>query len=106
MYDYDTRKIGEVCVDAGLIMVGDPCYVIPWGSWQEFADKCDGDVSQPQGDGQGIVVPTTWGDGTYPVYGVYDMPGRLIGITVMFGVDEDQIDDDDYDQIDDEEEEV
>lgn len=90
MNNYNTRKIGEVRVDAGLIMVGDPFYVIPWHAWQEFAGKCDGDVSQPKGDGQGIVVPTTYGDGTYPVYGVYDMPGRLIGITVMFGDDDDE----------------
>lgn len=88
MNNYNTRKIGEVCVDTGLIMVGDPGY-LSWGAWQEFVAKCDGDVSEPQGDGQGIVVPTTYGDGTYPVYGVYDMPGRLIGITVMFGDDDD-----------------
>lgn len=97
MYDYDTRKIGEVCVDAGLLMVGDPCYrynseAAEASDWTSFclALGDGGKPAEPLGDGQGIVVPTTWGDGTYPVYGLYDMPGRLIGITVMFGVDEEE----------------
>lgn len=89
-----SEQIGEVTVDSGLLMIGDPCYSIPGPSWDVFCDAVgagdpDSGPCEPLGPGLGIVATTTYGDGTYPVYGLYDMPGRLVGIAVLFGVDGD-----------------
>jgi len=78
-------QIGIVGVDAGLIMVGDPCYFLDaigntsvaqqaYPTWSDFCDDLPKDNSPKQlnfergHEGLGIVVGTTHGDGTYPVY--------------------------------------
>lgn len=82
-------KIGEVGVDAGMIMVGDPCYFVGsdttinerCGSWSQACDEvfCKQDVDLDKGVnvyGLGVAVATTDGDGRYPVYLETDYAGR------------------------------
>lgn len=77
--------IGRVDVDAGLIWLGDPCYVMGDDAssrvtkWSDFCDKLydnpsheSAGYSQPlDHKGAGIAVQTFMGDGTYPVYAEY-----------------------------------
>ncbi len=81
------KQIGVVGVDAGMIMVGDPCYFIgkdstacqKFPTWydacnQIFCKEDAGDVMAI--DNLGIAVSTTHGDGSYPVYLEEDDNGR------------------------------
>jgi hypothetical protein len=94
-------KIGHVSVDSGAIFVGDPCYTITSDAshhiktWSEFCEKSpfgkkDYDVTEPAGPGIGLVVPTMYGDGTYPVYATIK-DGRIASVTIDFdGSEEDE----------------
>ena len=72
------KRIGSVFVDAGLIWVGDPCYVMGEDSshgvkaWKDFCDKLTYDKGEqfwePLGRGVGLAVSSGIGDGEYPVY--------------------------------------
>ena len=77
------KQIGVCGVDAGLLMVGDPCYFLDgnpsaakkvFPTWDSF---CDLDIPDETGcqlnfakghAGLGVVVHCTHGDGCYPVY--------------------------------------
>lgn len=96
------RIIGTVGVDAGLLWIGDPCYVLGEDAshgvkqWTEFCDMLTSeDVQEPLGDGIGLCVATLYGDGTYPVYGTYNARGELTGFRVDFAGEEDADDLDD-----------
>lgn len=99
LYGCDARQIGAVAVDAGVVMIGDPCYhyndVSEASDWPAFCDALTGVTGttpvEPLGPGLGIVVETPWGDGTYPVVGMY-RHDRLVGVAVLFDRDVD----DDY----------
>jgi hypothetical protein len=77
---YTRRRLGVVGVDAGLIWIGDPCYIIhanPLSSdlgrtWGEFCDEL-GDKPHHEFD-SGVVTSTLHGDGAYVVYGYFE-PG-------------------------------
>ena len=90
--------IGSVYVDAGIVMIGDPCYTLPDdGShrdeaardWHTFCDSLYGDDRdtlhgvEPMGQGVGIVVQSGYGDGEYPVVAEYE-DGRVKSVTVKF----------------------
>jgi hypothetical protein len=82
------KRIGVCGVDAGLLMVGDPCYFWPednyssaavnsipsWGSFCELVKdqpgKSDGFQLYFKDNhvGLGVVVETTCGDGVYDVF--------------------------------------
>lgn len=97
MYETEWRRLGEVFVDSGTIMVVDPCYVLRdkrdndpeksleycelFRDFEESPGPQDildsGDFSSlmipatkqyPQGI-HGFVIPSGYGDGAYPVYG-------------------------------------
>lgn len=97
-------QIGTVGVDAGMLYLGDPCYVIdkelgkmPWG---EFLDKLYASDPRPNamhwtvsapfpnpaaGEFRaGIVVTTGYGDGEYPVFAEINEEGRVMSVTVNF----------------------
>ncbi len=103
------KKLGTVDVDAGLIWIGDPCYILHksdkepvpdlGASWSEFCERLhqrekasgvhgvaqwshrDGDSSA---NGLGITVGSGWGDGTYDVYGIVNNEGRVLASLIVF----------------------
>lgn len=89
-------KVGEIGVDAGLCWLGDPCYVLHkddlpetlGGTWFEFVQKLDGDVTRfdytPGNPGLGVAVQTGYGDGVYPVYVKRNREGRVACVMVRF----------------------
>lgn len=101
-------EIGSVYVDAGLIWVGDPCYVMGDDAsnrvkdWHEFCDalykngQYDNRYSAPLGNGTGFAVESGYGDGAYPVFVDYNSEGRVKSLTVRFDWDEKDEDNDDY----------
>ena len=92
------RNVGYVAVDAGCIWVGDPCYVLPDDAshadsvrdWSEFCEKLDNQSNSTSfkfnngHHGLGVVVPSGWGDGYYPVYITESDDGRVASVTVVF----------------------
>ena len=70
------EKIGNVFVDSGMLMVGDPCYSLhrdePYDEfgkgWDGFVDLTMLDKDTSIGGGLAIVFGTLHGDGTYGVY--------------------------------------
>lgn len=75
------KQIGSCGVDAGMIMVGDPCYFIGKDAtinercktWKQACDEvfCKDGVDRDDGMdvyGLGVAVSTTHGDGCYPVF--------------------------------------
>jgi hypothetical protein len=84
-------KIGECSVDAGMLMIGDPCYFV--GKDAIINEKCADwkqackEVFCVEGEefdrdkpydvyGLGVAISTTYGDGCYPVYLKTDINGR------------------------------
>jgi hypothetical protein len=90
--------VGTVYVDAGIVMVGDPCYTLPdEGSsrnetaknWPTFCDALETNegpksVFKPFGSGTAVVVSSGWGDGEYPVYVTRNREGRIASVRVDF----------------------
>ena len=85
---------GHIGVDAGCIVVVDPCYVLPSGDKPgldyEHAVGLDLPVFPtdrvmplPDVPGGGLLVSTGWGDGVYPVYARYE-DGRVMGLRIDF----------------------
>ena len=93
---YETT-LGYIYVDAGICMIGDPCYTLPddgshrddvMRNWDKFCDAiADKNVATFGDDGRlgstAIVVGTGWGDGTYPVTGIMEN-GRVMSVTINF----------------------
>jgi len=74
-------KIGECGVDAGMLMVGDPCYFVGKDAtihercknWNQACNEVfckEGLIRNTPLDvyGLGVAISTTYGDGCYPVY--------------------------------------
>jgi len=67
----------QVMVDAGLIWIGDPCYVMGKDAshgvdeWGEFCEKMESEgfpnACEPLGSGIGVAVSSGYGDGIYDV---------------------------------------
>lgn len=97
-------KIGVVGVDAGLIWLGDPCYILHKDadrayeaigkSWREFCDKLSDTAHATQFDydaghpGLGVCVNSGLGDGQYNVEArIVDVPGwgkRVAEVRIVF----------------------
>lgn len=84
----DREQIGEIGVDAGIVWIGDPCYIIhqkpdkEFGKdWLGFVDKLDGQVTKFR---LGLCVSTPDGDGTFPVFVERDDRGRVSKIIIDF----------------------
>jgi hypothetical protein len=94
-------QIGTVGVDAGMLYLGDPCYVIdaPLGrrAWDQFLAE----IAGPEGyleshaivEGEtatgnrfpaGVVFCSGAGDGEYPVYAEIGEDGLIARVTVDF----------------------
>lgn len=98
----DWEHVGNISVDAGLVMVGDPCYHAAeerpeaFGEdWQEFVDKNCRDknfyenghlqLNHDMGhEGLGVLVSSGYGDGVYPVFVKKDEDGTVTALKVEF----------------------
>lgn len=100
------EKVGIIGVDAGLVWIGDPCYVFHkeneppkelGKNWSEFCDilfekekrqtnQFNYDLGHP---GLGVCVPTGYGDGEYPVLVQRNKEGRVMKVMVDFSVHDD-----------------
>jgi hypothetical protein len=100
----DWEEIGGLDVDAGIIWLGDPCYLVeapyrpdsnPFKDWSAFCAKIAGMVTHQSFDhgsgnpGKGLVVSAGYGDGHYPVYIRRAPDGRVAEVRVQFIADED-----------------
>jgi hypothetical protein len=66
-------ELGEVWVDSGTLVIGDPCYVLN-------IDKDNpGDIKRTDGV---VTFPSGYGDGVYTVCGEINKEGRVISIFV------------------------
>ena len=100
-----TKKlIGQVGVDAGLIWIGDPCYVLHTENppksigkdWGDFCDKLHKNADEHSTsfnfdmghEGLGVCVSSGYGDGLYPVYAQISDEGkfgkRVKSVTIKF----------------------
>ena len=111
-------KVGEVGVDAGMVMVGDPCYLDKFtdhdfddakveaqkasGKYDySYSGACAATLSDngagQLGRGDAVAVSSGYGDGVYPVYATYNHEGRIVKLEVIFDADSDEdADEDDY----------
>lgn len=91
-------KIGDVGVDAGMLYIGDPCYIKEpigtddtWTKWLRALYHSSQDGSNAAfwqiDDITAVVTSTGWGDGIYPVYAEI-RDGRVMSVTVKFEEDE------------------
>src|SRR5215831_3757807 len=91
-------QIGALPVDAGMMMLSDPCYVLPDPDEPEKRDPkiyeriCReiGDKpyvllsSNNSGMNDVLVAKTGYGDGIYPVFAELDENDRVMAITICF----------------------
>jgi hypothetical protein len=85
------KTIGEISVDAGMAMVCDPCYLAPDAGrphpahdWGEFCNAMGKSHFMELPAGQGVVVRTGYGDGSYPVQVRLNREGRVAEMRVLF----------------------
>ena len=102
-----TKTIGYVAVDAGMLLITDPCYLSGWKDTEHYvgevgeysyggACKTTDDLNLQGGqlkyerghDGIGVVFRSGLGDGYYPVIGHYaEVDGwgeRLVKVEIVF----------------------
>lgn len=91
-----TRElVGHIGVDAGLVWLGDPCYIkhhpelAVESKWREFCESLR-DMKLPQEAYSGILTRTGWGDGEYPVYATKTKDGDIKKIEIVFITDEEE----------------
>jgi len=90
-------RVGSVLVDAGLLFIGDPCYLAPDAairsptspatSWRGFIDWLNSSDLDEEGTAQhalGVVSHTGYGDGEYPVYARYSDDGLVAELRIVF----------------------
>lgn len=89
------EHVGDIAVDAGIVMVGDPCYVLdddhPVRNWPKFCDLLS-EVGTPTAlkfpktgsPWAGVVVTAGYGDGLYPVEVKRDSRGAIAELRVKF----------------------
>lgn len=89
------KFLGNIGVDSGSVMIGDPCYQEDEDSRKLIFDtQMAGYEQKPPvyqhaipylkgHEGLAVVSNTTYGDGTYPVFGMVQ-DGQIVGMTVLF----------------------
>lgn len=99
------KLIGHVGVDAGIVMIGDPCYVTQKNhpakqDWGDFCDLMAKERKKSTGpmawsmnydlghEGLGVIVESGLGDGFYPVYATFtripDFGMRISSVRIDF----------------------
>ena len=86
-------RIADIGVDAGMVWIGDPCYIIgnqdglspdALSSWDTFCDwACERDNTRAFRN-LGVVASSGYGDGLYPVYARMTKDGRVAELRVVF----------------------
>jgi len=81
------QLVGRIGIDAGMCIVGDPCYVRTFdddstgetlpldGTWDEFLKRLPEEFRENGGAasvGYAVIASTGHGDGLYPVYAEID----------------------------------
>lgn len=112
------EKVGTVGVDAGIVWVGDPCYIVgsdasmPFPEWDDFCKALNDSGAYADNNngvtefrsGLGMAIESGYGDGEYNVY-VKRCDDRIAEVRIVFINDpEDDEDEDDYYAEDEEEE--
>jgi hypothetical protein len=108
--------VGRVGVDAGMVMVGDPCYLDKYGKessdgfeWVEsevdaqktkqkydysYSGACAATLGEnlagELGRADAVAVSSGYGDGVYPVYAHYNHEGRIERLEVVFSGNDDE----------------
>jgi hypothetical protein len=86
------KLVGHVGVDAGIIWLGDPCYILHkkkldkkslGQDWGEFCDKLGEDFPTLVEFQEGVVVSSGFGDGNYPVF-AHIKDGRVKKVWIEF----------------------
>ena len=90
------KLIGHIGVDSGLVWIGDPCYILHreddlpstlGENWEELCEIIGNSYYKSfcyakDREGLGVVSSTLYGDGYYPVFGIFkrgeDRPKRII----------------------------
>lgn len=99
----DLIHFGSFGVDSGQAMVGDPCYLDEWKTWNsdemKFEDHnlvageygylgaCNATLTKGYGElglGSAVAFSTGYGDGVYPVYGKLTDDGRVAMVVIDF----------------------
>ena len=91
---------GQIGIDNGQAMVGDPCYLEQWDTNQNDEWNIDGKEGQYSyhgasattlasdygqlGLGTAVVFSTGYGDGLYPVYVQLNNDGRVSKVVIDF----------------------
>lgn len=113
--------VGRVGVDAGMVMVGDPCYLDKFTDHDYDDEKVETQMKKGKydysysgacaatlgensagelGRADAVAVSSGYGDGVYPVYAHYNHEGRIERLEVVFvGDDEDDVEEDDDSEI-------
>jgi hypothetical protein len=85
-------QVGALPVDAGMMMLSDPCYVLPDPAEPDRRDPkiyerlCEeiGDKPYVLFNDSALVAKTGYGDGIYPVFAELDENDRVMAITISF----------------------
>ena len=102
------EKVSSIGVDAGIVWLGDPCYILHrddpseqdafppdiGSSWGDFCDRISergiyrtgvAEFSHDAGyPGMGVCVTTAYGDGEYPVYVKRNRFGLIAEVRIVF----------------------
>lgn len=98
--------IGHVHVDSGCVMIGDPCYSLPGQGekppvvYQDFLaamDKADTKDETHAETNAAVFSSTKYGDGSYPVYAVFDGGNRPCRLIIEFDEQEEE-EEEDYEE--------
>ena len=100
--------IGNIAIDSGQAMVGDPCYLDEYEPWNDnmeqfneypkhkgkysYLGACEATITKGYGElgmGSAVAFSTGYGDGLYPVYAEFNEDGRVAKVVIDFiGEDE------------------
>lgn len=86
----ERRFLGEVEVDTGTLLIGDPGYCLPHtmdgtpGIDYETIIAAPDQPASYLGGKAVILLGQFGGDGTFPVYGEIDESGQLVRVTIEF----------------------
>jgi hypothetical protein len=82
--DGDWQQVGTVGVDAGQVLIADPCHVIPDDQYDKWMTEHDAWIEGHEVvdiDGDMVLSPTAHGDGTFPVEARFGEDGRVMELT-------------------------